>query len=142
MEEEKEEKRGFKVVDKRIFAPEAEAKEEEVKEKAKKEPKQEAKEETKGREGEGAKTEEPPPLPEATFSTFIYSLSTSALIHLGEIPEPTTEKVMKSLPLAKQTIDILAILQEKTKGNLAQDEETLLNTLLYDLRIRYVKAVG
>jgi hypothetical protein len=81
-------------------------------------------------------------VPEVSFSAFVYSLSTSALVHLGEIPEPITEKMDKNLPLAKQTIDILGILQEKTKGNLTQDEENLLNSFLYDLRMRYVKAMG
>jgi len=125
MGEKREEDKGFRVVDKRIFAQE-ERKEEP--------PSEEAKEEKKG--GEGA------PLPEVTFSSFIYSLSTSCLIHLGEIPEPNTQTVQKNLPLAKQTIDILGILQEKTKGNLTPDEENLLTGLLTDLRIRYVKALS
>ncbi|UCC66723.1 MAG: DUF1844 domain-containing protein [Deltaproteobacteria bacterium] len=130
MEEEKEEKKGFRVIDKR-FSTQEEVQKEEVKEEKKpQEKRQERKEEA----------EKPPPLPEATFSTFIYSLSTSALIHLGEIPEPTTQKMAKNIPLAKQTIDILGFLQEKTKGNLTQEEEHLLNSILYDLRMRYVKA--
>ncbi len=130
MEEEKEEKRGFKVIDKRISAQEGDQKEE---------TKEEPKEEKAAQEEKSQKKEELPPLPEATFSTFIYSLSTSALVHLGEIPEPATQKMAKNLPLAQQTIDILGILQEKTKGNLTQEEENLLNSLLYDLRMRYVK---
>ncbi|OGP94790.1 MAG: hypothetical protein A2Z19_02945 [Deltaproteobacteria bacterium RBG_16_54_18] len=81
-------------------------------------------------------------MPELTFSAFVYSLSTSVLVHLGEITEPVTDKMEKNLPLAKQTIDILGILQEKTKGNLTPDEENLLNGFLYDLRMRYVKAMG
>ena len=137
MEEEKEGKKGFKVVDKRIFAPEGEEKEEKKKER-KEEKREEPKQEEKIRE----EKEEIPPLPEVTFSTFIYSLSTSALVHLGEIAEPTTQQMAKNLPLAKQTIDILGLLQDKTKGNLAEDEENLLNSILYDLRMRYVQALG
>ena len=129
MTEDQEEKKGFRVVDKRTAA------EETKKEKVKKE--------TKTQEKEARKEEEQPrPVPEVNFSAFVYSLSTSALVHLGEIPEPITEKMDKNLPLAKQTIDILGILQEKTKGNLTQEEENLLNSFLYDLRMRYVKAMG
>ncbi len=131
-EEEKEETRGFRVIDKRVSAQEAEKKGEKEEKTKEKEPQQEKRE----------KTKEPPPLPEITFSSFVYSLSTSALIHLGEIPEPITNKTAKNLSLAKQTIDILGILQEKTKGNLAQDEENLLGSLLYDLRMRYVRAIS
>jgi hypothetical protein len=132
MAEDKEEKKGFRVIDKRV---EAEATEK--KEKVKKETKTQGKEARKE-----APSEQSPPVPEVNFSAFVYSLSTSALVHLGEIPEPITEKMDKNLPLAKQTIDILGILQEKTKGNLTQEEENLLNSFLYDLRMRYVKAIG
>jgi len=130
MAEDKEKKQGFRVIDKRAAAETTE-KEDKVKK------------ETKAPEKEAQKeAEQPSPVPEVTFSAFVYSLSTSALVHLGEIPEPITEQMDKNLPLAKQTIDILGILQEKTKGNLAQDEENLLNNFLYDLRMRYVKAMG
>ena len=141
MEEDKEEKKGFRVVDKRISAQEAAQKE-----KPKKEKKGGKKKEAQPQETQEAKQDaspkQPPPLPELNFASFIYSLSTSALVHLGEIPEPITEKMDKNLPLAKQTIDILGIIQEKTKGNLTQEEETLLNNFLYDLRMRYVKSMG
>jgi hypothetical protein len=130
MAEDKEEKKGFRFIDKRAAAEATEKKEK-------------VKKETKAQEKEARKeAEQPPPLPEVTFSAFVYSLSTSALVHLGEIPEPITERMDKNLSLAKQTIDILGILQEKTKGNLTQDEENLLNSFLYDLRMRYVKAMG
>lgn len=78
-------------------------------------------------------------LPEVDFSSFILSLSSSAMLHLGDFPDPLTQKQAKNLPLAKQTIDILAILQEKTRGNLTGQEEKLLADLLYELRMRYVK---
>lgn len=76
---------------------------------------------------------------EVDFSSFIFSLSTSALIHLGSIQNPISKKTEKNLPLAKQTIDLLGILQDKTKGNLTKEEEEFLNNILYDLRMRYVK---
>jgi len=77
-------------------------------------------------------------LPEITFSSFILSLSSSALFHFGEIPDPITNQKQKNIELAKQTIDILGLLEEKTAGNLEKDEAVLLENLLYDLRMRYV----
>jgi len=89
--------------------------------------------------GGGADKTDRMPLPEVTFSTFVFSLSSSALVNLGEIPEPGTQSVHVDLPVAKQIIDTLGMLQEKTKGNLQPDEERLLRTGLYDLRMRYVQ---
>lgn len=82
------------------------------------------------------------PLPEITFSSFIISLSSSAFIHLGDMPDPTTGQTAKDLPMAKQTIDLLGLLREKTRGNLQEDEEKLFEHLLYDLRMRYVKVAS
>lgn len=79
------------------------------------------------------------PLPTLDFTTFVLSLSHSALMHLGEAPHPEAEHVEKDLPLARQTIDLLGLLEEKTKGNLTGDEERLLTQVLYDLRLRYVE---
>ena len=77
------------------------------------------------------------------FPTFLISIGSAALIHLGEAPDPTSgEKAPVNLPLAQQSIDLLALLQEKTKGNLAPDESRFLDTLLYDLRMKYVESVG
>ena len=84
-------------------------------------------------------TEAKQAFPEIDFSTFVLSLGSSALIHLGEIPD-TSGATTKDLALAKQTIDIIAMLQEKTKGNLDAAEENLLRGLLYDLRVKYVDA--
>lgn len=83
-------------------------------------------------------TEQPPELPGIDFTTFVVSLSHSALVHLGDAPQPDGS-IERHLPLARQTIDILAILQEKTKGNLSGAEERLLNQVLYDLRMRFVE---
>ena len=114
--------KGFVVRDKRFSANEEEAAPEI------KEPK------------EGKKAEERTSLPEVNFVTFLFSLSTSALIQLGEIEDPTTRESVKNLPLAKQTIDLIGMLKEKTKGNLTSDEEKLMENVLFDLRMRYVKA--
>ena len=78
-------------------------------------------------------------LPQIDFATFVLSLSHSALMHLGEAPNPETNKVEQNLALAKQDIDILGMLDEKTKGNLTGDEERLLAQVLFDLRTRYVE---
>ena len=83
----------------------------------------------------------PPPLPEINFPTFVFSLGTSVLMNLGEIPDPNTRESCRNLPLAKQTIDIMAMLQDKTKGNLTGEEESMLSNLLYELRMKYVSAV-
>lgn len=82
------------------------------------------------------------PLPEITFSSFIISLSSSAFVHLGDIPDPATGQIKKDLALAKQTIDLLGLLREKTRNNLSEEEEQLFDHLLYDLRMRYVKEVS
>ena len=79
------------------------------------------------------------PLAEMNFSTFVMGLTTQALMHLGEIADPLHEQVSRDLPAAKQMIDLLAILRDKTKGNLDPAEEQLLGNMLYDLRMRYVE---
>jgi hypothetical protein len=81
-------------------------------------------------------------LPEITFPSLLLSLSTSALIQLGEIQDPGSKQTVKNLPLAKQTIDLIGMLKEKTKGNLTSDEEKLMENILYDLKLMYVKAVS
>jgi hypothetical protein len=79
-------------------------------------------------------------LPPVEFTTFVLSLSHSALMHLGEAPDPETGSVaQKNLLLARQTIDLIAMLEEKTKGNLSGDEERLLAQILFDLRMRFVE---
>jgi hypothetical protein len=79
-------------------------------------------------------------LPAVDFHTFVLSLGSSALLHLGELEHPDVGARGKDLPMAKHTIDILAMLEAKTKGNLTPAEEKLISSLLYDLRLRYVEA--
>jgi hypothetical protein len=124
-----EQEKGFVVKDRRFSAKKEE------------EPEPQAKQEGKAEEAPGEETfTEQGPLPEIDFPQFIFSLSTSALIQLGEVQDPFTQKRAKNLPLAKQTIDLIAMLKEKTKGNLTPEEEKIIENLLYDLRMRYVKA--
>ena len=100
-------------------------------------------------QGEPADAADEPDEPEASgddpdipidFNTFILSLSSSAAYHLGMAPHPERNDCCENLPMAKQTIDILAILQEKTQNNLTGDEERLLNEVLYNLRMAFVNA--
>jgi hypothetical protein len=80
-------------------------------------------------------------LPDIDFATFILSLGSSALVHLGEMPDPESGAPgAVDLGLAKQTIDILGMLEQKTRGNLDEGESKLLRSLLYDLRIKFVDA--
>jgi len=79
------------------------------------------------------------PLPLMNFSTFIFSLNHTALMHLGVVKDPSVGETAKNLDLAKQTIDILAMLEEKTQGNLTDDESQMIKSILYDLRMIYVR---
>lgn len=73
-----------------------------------------------------------------SFDIFVLSLNASALLHLGEGGDASTG----DLPLARQTIDILAMIEEKTRGNLSGEEERLLHQILFDLRMRYARKVA
>ncbi len=137
---EHEEEKGFVIKDRRRFAEGAEP-EEESKGPQTESERPEAEPQSAGPET-ASREEERGPLPEVSMATFVFSLSSSALVHLGEIPEPETNQTRVDLGIAKQIIDTLGMLQEKTKGNLDPDEETLLRSVLYDLRMRYVQKSG
>ena len=77
-------------------------------------------------------------MPKVTFSTFILSLASSAMVQLGEAPDPSTGKNEENLVLAKHTIDSLSMLEEKTLCALDADEKRLIEGLLYELRMKYV----
>jgi len=126
-----EQEKAFVVKDKRFSAKKEEKGESQIKEEGK----------IVGTSQEDISAQEEP-LPEVDFTNFIFSLSTSVLIQLGEIQDPFTQKSAKNLPLAKQTIDLIGMLKEKTKGNLTPEEERVMEYVLYDLRMRYVKAAG
>jgi len=79
-------------------------------------------------------------LPPLDFTTFVLSLSTSALVSLGEVPEPDGTR-HTDLPLTRQTIDLIEMLHVKTHGNLTGEEERLLDQVLLDLRLKFVEAV-
>jgi hypothetical protein len=145
MDEDKDSPRGFRVTDRRRFSEEG----------------QEREVESPDREGEG---QDPPvervgdalgpdiahgaagtmqgsaaPEEPVSFSTFVLGLSTQALLHLGEIDDPVTGHLERDLGAAKHVIDILGILKDKTRNNLEQGEDRLLDAVLYDLRMKYVE---
>src|SRR5690349_15083208 len=74
-------------------------------------------------------------LPAIDFATFVLSLSHSALVHLGDAPNPGTGNTEVEIGMARQTIDLLAVLQDRTRGNLTGEEERILDQALYDLRM-------
>jgi hypothetical protein len=125
---------GFKVTDKRKFSDEGERKEEAA-------PPQEKEAQPQEKAAEGQEPSDPTmdaSLMEVNFSNFVLSLGTSAVLHFGEFPDPSTGTQEQNLPMAKHTIDILEMLRDKTKGNLETEEEKLLSDLLYQLRMKYV----
>lgn len=130
MEAEKEEKR-FTISDKRFSSKtqqEKTAEDQKI-----------AEEREKDKAGFTHREKEREALREMDFSAFLMSLSTSALMHLGDFEDPVSRERKVDLPLAKQTIDILGLLKDKTKGNLTSDEENLLDNLLYNLRMKFVE---
>jgi hypothetical protein len=132
-DKEQESESAFKVTDRRQFNSEGEARplspkapgpSEKIPEKPSEEP---------AKADDSEKTSE-----KIDFSQFVYSLATTTMVHLGEIAEPTTGQKMENIEAARQMIDILSILQEKTKGNLTSDEKKLLEGLLYELHMKFV----
>ena len=100
-------------------------------------------EESSAQDAGGA--QEPPPerlIPPATFLTLVTELAIQVMMNLGEIPNPVTGEPRADLEHAKHTIDLMGVLQEKTRGNLDEEEERALNQYLYDLRMKYVRAIG
>lgn len=137
-EEEKQEGKGFTVQDRRRFSPDTgEARESSPESEDTVKP--QAKEGQVRSESDTEARQET--LPEINFSTFVISLSTQALMNLGEIANPLSGKVEADIPVAKQMIDILGMLREKTRGNLNAGEEQLMEDILFDLRMKYVEAV-
>jgi hypothetical protein len=78
-------------------------------------------------------------MPQVDMNTFVMSLSSSVLVHLGEVPDPTSGETSQNLEMARHTIDILGMLEQKTKGNLTEDEANLLKNVLFELRMKFVQ---
>ncbi len=134
MSEEKDESSGMKVVDKRRFNPDGTEK-------------LDAKAPSEASESfadaspplGGGNEEETSPFQEVSFANLILSLAGSAQMALGLSPNPITQKLEKDFTQAKQSIDLLGVLEEKTKGNLSPEEDSLMKVILSDLRMRYVE---
>jgi hypothetical protein len=144
MSQEGEQEKGFRVSDRRRFSSEGKASEE----KGKAEEKAGDVADAGGRDPsttqagqDSSGSPQQRELPPVNFATFVISLSSSVLIHLGLAEDPTTGSAQRDLALARQSIDILGMLKEKTRGNLSEEEHQLIDGLLYDLRMRYVEEV-
>ncbi|AEB09136.1 DUF1844 domain-containing protein [Desulfobacca acetoxidans] len=135
------EEKGFTVKDRRFFQQSEEEKERLREESRQREEARATYEAEAAKPADAAKSQTGTPLPEINFASFIMSLGTSVFIHLGDAPHPETGKSDKDMSLAKQTIDLLGLLREKTRNNLTSEEENLFDNLLYDLRMRYVREV-
>jgi Domain of unknown function (DUF1844) len=133
MKEKKKKDSGFVVKDKRLFADSDEPRREEE---LKSPPSTEAPKPQETPETAANREADYPPV---NFTNFVFSLSTSALFHFGDLADSEDGKTQKNLPAAKQTIDILDMLNEKTKGNLDENENKLIQGVLYELKMRYVK---
>ena len=128
---------GFKVVDRRPFAADGSRKEDIP---------AEEKEVEAAPEGDRSTLPEPPSEPRGQyeddspgFETLVSYLSTTAMFQLGLIPGPSGEHIPADMPNAKRTVDLLEVLQEKTKGNLTVGESQLLEDVLYELRMSFVE---
>ncbi len=144
--EDQEDKRGFKVQDRRRFSAEGETKE--------------GGDETPAASGEAIEIKSRPaasapeaqaaehraashpssePPPELTFAAFLWSLSEQALAALGEVPDPSSGTVSRDLLMAQQMIDIISMLRDKTRGNLDAHEQAMLTEILSGLQMKYVE---
>jgi Domain of unknown function (DUF1844) len=152
--EEQDDKRGFKVQDRRRFSAEGETKE------CSDAPERSEPQEIKSKPASGAETASKPTAPadrpessrqfeskrqsdeppaELTFAAFLWSLSEQALAALGEVPDPSSGNVMRDLTMAQQMIDIIAMLRDKTRGNLDPQERAMLEEILSSLQMKYVE---
>lgn len=135
--------KGFVIKDKRMFDEEGKTRADAVREDETKgsgqQQQAEKENKTTGKEDATERNEEKYQLPEINFHNFLLSLYTSVLFSLGEIADPVSDKKEKNLQAAKQTIDILGMLKEKTAGNLDGNEKNLLDGILSESRMKYVK---
>jgi hypothetical protein len=153
-EEEKEQTKGFKVEDRRRFSSEGELKPEHQgpeqpqarasnaprsEEKARAAAAGESSGSSQQAQASTAFSQSREAAPEITFATFVVGLSTQALVHLGELPDPHSAQPATDLAAAQQLIDIIAMLETKTRGNLDRDEQAMLEAILFELRMKYVE---
>ena len=149
--EEQEDKRGFKVQDRRRFSAEGETKEGgddkpsesseslDIKSRPAASPSESAASKPQAAEQPASSRHSSEPPPELTFAAFLWSLSEQALAALGEVPDPSSGKVSRDLIMAQQMIDIIAMLRDKTRGNLDAQEQAMLQEILSSLQMKYVE---
>jgi hypothetical protein len=149
--EEQDDKRGFKVQDRRRFSAEGETKEGaeetasqsseslDIKSKPAAGASETASKPQAAASNPAASQQSKDPPPELTFAAFLWSLSEQALAALGEIPDPTSGQVTNDLVLAQQMIDIIIMLRDKTRGNLDAHEQAMLKEILSGLQMKYVE---
>jgi hypothetical protein len=141
MEEAEEKSRGFKVEDRRRFSPEGESRvgvdnSTETQSAGVENAQGEGRSAVERREERGGSASAADAV---TFSGFLLGLSTQAIIHLGEMPDPVTGETNRNLEAARQLIDLLGVIKEKTRGNLDKAEQGMIDEILFDLRMRYVE---
>ncbi len=122
-----EEEQGFRVTDKRGFREDGEVRSPEASEKAEEKP-----------TSDKASGQEIPPRPPIDFASYIMGYYAQAMVFLGEVPNPLTNKKEEDVEAARQMIDILSMLEQKTKGNLNGEEQQLLESVLYELRMKFM----
>ena len=137
MEEKKD--KSFIIRDKRIFGETGDVRQDGESEPEAKPAEMQAEPEQLSSVTESPESEREEAFPEVNFVNFVLSLSTTAMYHFGDFPDPVSQKAQRNLTAAKQTIDILGMLRSKTEGNLDDDEKSLMDGLLFELRMRYVK---
>lgn len=129
-----QEEQGFRVTDKRGFSEDGEVRVPQDAETTDKEPNPEPSPAAKEKSGRP----EAPPQPAIDFPSYVLGYYTQGLVLLGEVPNPYTNKKEEDVEAARHTIDILSMLEEKTKGNLSKDEKQLLENVLYELRMKFM----
>ena len=129
-----QEEQGFRVTDKRGFREESEAQTPESSDKAEE---KSANESSSAAENVPPGQEAPPRTP-IDFPSYLLSYYTQGLVLLGEVPNPYTNKKEEDVDAARHTIDILSMLEQKTRGNLTKEEQQLLETVLYELRMKFM----
>ncbi len=129
-----QEEQGFRITDKRGFREDGEVRPPESSEKTEEKPAGESASSTE----KNPSDQEIPPRPPIDFPTYILSYYTQGLVLMGEVPNPYTNKKEEDVEAARHTIDILSMLEQKTKGNLSKDEQQLLESVLYELRMKFM----
>lgn len=136
MDDEEMSNEGFKVTDRRRFTEDGEDKGQH----GDREPKNEEKQDQKASRTDRGESAQASTLPPMDFSALVLSLAETALFHLGLLRIPGSEEVKKDLQAARQTIDLIAMLQDKTRGNLTDSEQKVITETLYQLRMTFVEA--